>query len=132
MLCYAIYGNQVFTVAMNAMDRTFTLLRQQQSLQSFITTQEIEDQYGVPRYQQPIRFSDPKLQFRDESLRRLLQRSLSDSGVVDLKAWSLPPGRIRFLVYMPLPDAFRMETNVEGDAAGDVLFIRDLPLNTEE
>lgn len=131
VLCYAIYGSQVFAVAMNSMDRTLTLQRQQQSLQSFVTTQETEDQYGVPRYQQPIRFTDPKLQFRDESLRRLLQRSLSDSGVVDLKAWSLPPGRVRFLVYMPLPAAFQMETNVEGEAAGDVLFIRDIPLSEE-
>ncbi len=131
VLCYVVYGNRVFAVAFSAQDRTLNLLRQQQSVESFVSTAKQEEDYTLPAYQRPVKIADPKLQFRDESLRRLLQRSLTSTGIVDLKAWSLPPGKIRFLVYMPMPAELMLNSDVNGLPLGDILFVRDLPLNSD-
>lgn len=131
VLCYAIYGNRIFAVAFNSADRTLNLLQQQQTLRNFVATESPEEDFTVPAYQRTVRFSDSKLQFRDESLRRMLQRSLTSTGVVDLKAWSLPPGKIRFLAFMPMPADLMLESNVSTTPLGDILFIRDLPLTSD-
>ncbi|MFO0975493.1 MAG: hypothetical protein U0996_03800 [Planctomycetaceae bacterium] len=132
VLCYAIYGSRVYAVAFNAADRTLVMLRQQQAVQSFVSTSNNDEDYTVPAYQRPTRIVDPKLKFRDESLRRLLQRSLTSTGVVDLKAWSLPPGKIRFLVFMPMPRELMLDSDISGEPLGDILFVRDLPMTSEQ
>jgi hypothetical protein len=86
--------------------------------------------FGMPVRQEPEK--DPVEVCFDKALRQLIARSLADDFVQDAARFRLPEGRIRLLVYAPLPESVELAVSAETRRVGRILFVREMPLQTQE
>lgn len=69
--------------------------------------------------------------FFDLSLPELVNRSLVDSLVDNVKEFQLPADRVRLFVYTPVPDEFDVNVSTGANRWGRILFTKDVPLTSE-
>lgn len=71
---------------------------------------------------------DPVAECFRKSLLKLVSRSAADDFYADLKRFELPEGRVRILVYAPIPAAQDMTVSADVKREGRILYVRDFPM----
>lgn len=71
---------------------------------------------------------DPVEECFRKSLLKLVARSAADDFYADLKRFELPEGRVRVLIYAPIPAAQDMSVSAEVKRDGRILYVRDFPM----
>jgi hypothetical protein len=71
---------------------------------------------------------DPVAECFRKSLLKLISRSAADDFYADLKRFELPEGRVRILVYAPIPAAQDMTVSADVKREGRILYVRDFPM----
>ena len=71
---------------------------------------------------------DPVAECFRKSLLKLVARSAADDFYADLKRFELPEGRVRILVYAPIPATQDMTVSADVKREGRILYVRDFPM----
>jgi hypothetical protein len=71
---------------------------------------------------------DPVTECFRKSLLKLVARSAADDFYADLKRFELPEGRVRILVYAPIPATQDMAVSADVKREGRILYVRDFPM----
>ena len=71
---------------------------------------------------------DPVAECFRKSLLKLVARSAADDFYADLKRFELPEGRVRILVYAPIPAVQDMTVSADVKREGRILYVRDFPM----
>ena len=71
---------------------------------------------------------DPVAECFSKSLLKLVARSAADDFYADLKRFELPEGRVRILVYAPIPATQDITVSADVKLEGRILYVRDFPM----
>ncbi len=133
--CFILHGRDVHGTTIDATRKQLTLTNSRQRLRDFCQP-DIADRavglgtsFGFAPEREPE--LDPVSKCFKEALPRLAQRSLIDDCVQNVGKFRLPEGRIRLLVYAPIPDSMQLSVSADARSNGRILFVRDLPLSSE-
>ncbi len=72
--------------------------------------------------------NDPVEECFSKSLLKLVARSAADDFYSDLKRFELPEGRVRILIYAPIPAVQDMTVSADVKREGRILYVRDFPM----
>jgi hypothetical protein len=64
------------------------------------------------------------------ALPRMVERSIEDDFFDGVRRFRMPVGKIRLLVYAPVPAAFDLPFSAEVKRGGRILYVKDLGLET--
>ena len=133
--CFVLHGRDVHGATIDATKNELTLANSRQRFQDFC---QPENQDGSGRFATPFGFvpnrdpePDPLLKCFKDALPRLAQRSLVDDCVENISRFRLPEGRVRLMVYAPIPVSMQLSVRAEARRDGRILYIRDLPLSSD-
>jgi hypothetical protein len=76
----------------------------------------------------PDEANDPVAECFQKSLLKLVARSAADDFYADLKRFELPEGRVRILIYAPVPATQDMAVSSDVKREGRILYVRDFPM----
>ena len=76
----------------------------------------------------PDEAKDPVAECFQKSLLKLVARSTADDFYADLKRFELPAGRVRILIYAPVPATQDMTVSADVKREGRILYVRDFPM----
>ncbi len=133
---FAMHGNKIYTLKADAKKRQLVYAHMLTSLATFCQQQNDENigvtftPFGGPQYSQPNKSETPQAECFRISLPRLMSRSLVDDFTIDPGTFRLPQGRIRVMVYAPLPLEWDMPVATEVRRGGRILYVMDMPLQT--
>ena len=131
--CYAIYGRTVHDLQVNRTTNELTLSNVRMKVSQFSNPGDIRGQFSRSPFG-GMGYEDIEDNPLEECYRRalpmLFRRMLLDSFIPRPAEFSVPDGRVRLLVYAPVPKAMELPTSVEAQRIGRLLFVRDLPLNS--
>jgi hypothetical protein len=71
---------------------------------------------------------DPVAECFSKSMLKLIARSAADDFYADLKRFELPEGRVRILIYAPIPTTQEMTVSADVKREGRILYVRDFPM----
>ena len=71
---------------------------------------------------------DPVAACFEESLPRLIKRSLVDDFASEVVRYRLPAGKIQLLIYAPVPESLELPVSTEIRRDGRILFVREMSL----
>ena len=75
---------------------------------------------------------DPVANCFRKSLLKLVARSAADDFYADLKRFELPEGRVRILIYAPIPVTQDMTVSADVKRDGRILYVRDFPMQISD
>jgi hypothetical protein len=76
----------------------------------------------------PAEANDLVAECFQKSLLKLVARSAADDFYADLKRFELPAGRVRILIYAPVPATQDMTVSSDVKREGRILYVRDFPM----
>ncbi len=132
---FVMHGRDVHGMTIDADRKQLTLANSRQRLQDFCEPDRIDGSgtlmtpFGFVPQREPE--PDPVLKCFKDALPRLAQRSLIDDCVQSVERFRLPEGRVRLLVYAPIPDSMQLSVSATARRSGRILFVRELPLSTD-
>jgi hypothetical protein len=133
---FAVHGKKIYKLQMDAGKRQLSRPNSVTTLATFCNRAKA-DNFGMAltpggfgtRIPQSTE-QDPVKQFFEDSLPTLVARSLADDFVDKVDRFTLPAGRIRLLVYAPVPASFELPLTFDVRRDGRILFVREMPLAT--
>lgn len=129
---FIMHGKRIHTAKLSESSKQLSLANISESLQTFCTgEQEINDNlmltpWGATR--RTDRVEDPVQECYRKSLPKMVQRSLADDFVEDIRLFQLPPGKIRLLVYAPIPVSAELPVDTEANRGGRILYVREMDM----
>lgn len=76
--------------------------------------------------------SDPIAECFRKSLLKLVARTAADDFYADLKRFEMPEGRLRILIYAPIPAAQDITVSADVKRDGRILYVRDFPMQADD
>ena len=133
---FVIHGKRIHTLKADEAGKQLTYAGSASLLTTFCTPeQEFDNGFpttltprGIVRADGEEVVDDPVAECFRKSLLKLVARSAADDFYADLKRFELPEGRVRILVYAPIPAAQDMAVSAEVKREGRILYVRDLPM----
>jgi hypothetical protein len=133
--CYVIHGQYLHEASITPSSKVLILNNTRHRLRDF-GVERLENSraggffmFGVPVRREPEK--DPVEACFERALRQMIARSLADDFVNEVARFQLPEGRIRLLVYAPLPESLELAVSAETRRVGRILYVRDMPLQAE-
>lgn len=135
---FVVHGKRIYTMKADDAKKQLTVQGSASLLTTFCAPVQ-EPDYGfgrtltpggVRRTENPDELEDPVAECFRKSLLRLVARSAADDFYFDLKSFELPEGRVRLLVYAPVPTSQEMTVNADVKREGRILYVRDFPMQT--
>ena len=135
---FAIHGTKIYSMSMDAAKGQLRCENASGNLINFCQpVQEQDPQYtnrltpggfAGPAYQETLE-SPAEERFR-MALPRMVERSIEDDFFDGVRRFRMPVGKIRLLVYAPVPAAFDLPFSAEVKRGGRILYVKDLSLET--
>ena len=132
---YAVHGANIYNLHMDGATGQLKYANSFTSLQNFCQPGQ-DPQYpnmltpvvfGGPAYQQSA--ESPADEFFRRALPRIVARAAEDDFFDSVRRFRLPVGRIRLLVYAPVPAAFDLPFSADVQRGGRILYVKDLSLD---
>lgn len=132
---FVIHGKRIHTLKADDATKQLTYAGSASLLTTFCTpVQEFDDgirivtpgRTGGPV--DPDEANDPVAECFQKSLLKLVARSAADDFYADLKRFELPEGRVRILIYAPVPTTQDMTVSADVKREGRILYVRDFPM----
>ncbi len=131
--CWIMHGRDIHKATIDSSTRQLTLGNQRDLLRTFCDVDRTYDQgatvtmFGIqPNTDQYD--TDPLEKFFQTALKRMTARSLADDFVNQLSAFRVQEGRIRLLVYVPIPDSLGLPVSAPVRREGRILFVKEMAL----
>ena len=133
---FVIHGRRIYTLRAEDAKKQLTYAGGGSLLTTFCTP-EVEFENGLPKALtsrgiigpdgEAVK-DDPVAECFRKSLLKLVARSAADDFYADLKRFELPEGRVRILVYAPIPATQDMTVSADVKREGRILYVRDFPM----
>jgi hypothetical protein len=133
---FVIHSRRIYSLIANNAKRQLTYAGGGSLLTTFCTpAREIENGFPKPLTAGGNIGSDGMVAADDlveecfrKSLLKLVARSAADDFYADLKRFELPEGRVRILVYAPIPATQDITVSADVKREGRILYVRDFPM----
>ena len=132
---FVIHGKRIHTLKADDATKQLTYAGGASLLTTFCTpVQEFDDgirivtpgRTGGPG--DPDEATDLVAECFQKSLLKLVARSAADDFYADLKRFELSEGRVRILIYAPVPTTQDMTVSADVKREGRILYVRDFPM----
>jgi len=133
---FAVHGSKVYTLKADAGKKQLSYANLFTSLATFCQQKDEQDfgavflPFGGRQYSQDDPTETLQAECFRKALPRLTARSLIDDFAIDPGKFRLPEGRIRVMVYAPLPSEWDMSVSAEVRRGGRILYVKDMTLQT--
>ena len=133
---FVIHGKRIHTLKADDAKKQLTYAGGGSPLMSFCSpVQEFDNSFpmvvttrGIVGPDGNEVLDDPVAECFSKSMLKLIARSAADDFYADLKRFELPEGRVRILIYAPIPAAQEMTVSADVKRAGRILYVRDFPM----
>jgi hypothetical protein len=133
---FVIHGKRIHTLKGDDSRKQLTNAGNASLLTTFCSpVQEFDDGFtgiltpgGTRGGGYPDEANDPVAEWFQRSLLKLVARSAADDFYADLKRFELPEGRVRILIYAPVPATQDMAVSSDVKREGRILYVRDFPM----
>lgn len=125
---YAQYGKQLYRVTHDSRQRQLKQTGRVGSVARFCDEyyRQAYDTFGWGYYA-----DDTAEDFYQALMPAVVIRSLADESISNPREFQLPADRVRLYLYTELPEAHFVETHTDPLKQGRILYVRDIPLNSE-
>ena len=133
---FVIHGKRIHTLKVDEARRQLMYAGSGSLLTTFCApAQELENAFPViltpggangPYSNEEL--DDPVAECFRKSLLKLIARSAAEDFYADLKRFELPEGRVRILIYAPIPTMQDMTVSADVKREGRILYVRDFPM----
>ena len=133
---FVVHGKRISILKADDSRKQLTYAGSGSLLTTFCTpVQEFDDGFariltpgGTRGSGYPDEAKDPVAECFQKSLLKLVARSTADDFYADLKRFELPAGRVRILIYAPVPATQDMTVSADVKREGRILYVRDFPM----
>ncbi len=133
---FVIHGKRIHTLKADDAKKQLTYAGGGSPLMSFCSpVQEFDNSFpmvvttrGIVGPDGNEVLDDPVAECFSKSMLKLIARSAADDFYADLKRFELPEGRVRILIYAPIPAAQEMTVSADVKREGRILYVRDFPM----